>query len=384
MKNDNFYMLAKTMFGLEEILANELKDLGAQNVKIQNRAVSFKGDTGFMYKANLNLRTCLRVLKPIATFQAHNEKELYNNILKIDWEKYLDLKNTFATDATTNSEVFTHSKYASLLVKDGIADFFRKKYDERPNVDPKNPDITINLHIAKHTCTVSIDSSGESLHKRGYKSNTIIAPMNEVLAAGLILLSGWDKKSNFHDPMCGSGTILIEAALIAYNIPANIFREKFGFETWKDFDLELFEKIKDVSLDKEKDFQASITGGDNFQKAVRITRENIENALMFDSIKVKNEDFFDTKVFENSFVIFNPPYGERIELGINEFYEKVGDSLKNNYKNCTVWLISSDLENLKMIGLKPSKKIEVMNGNLRCSFREFKIYEGSKKQKLIK
>jgi|TARA_B110001450_G_C17624567_1_gene482618 putative N6-adenine-specific DNA methylase len=384
MKNDNFYMLAKTMFGLEEILANELKDLGAQNVKIQNRAVSFKGDTGFMYKANLNLRTCLRVLKPIATFQAHNEKELYNNILKIDWEKYLDLKNTFATDATTNSEVFTHSKYASLLVKDGIADFFRKKYDERPNVDPKNPDITINLHIAKHTCTVSIDSSGESLHKRGYKSNTIIAPMNEVLAAGLILLSGWDKKSNFHDPMCGSGTILIEAALIAYNIPANIFREKFGFETWKDFDLELFEKIKDVSLDKEKDFQSSITGGDNFQKAVRITRENIENALMFDSIKVKNEDFFDTKVFENSFVIFNPPYGERIELGINEFYEKVGDSLKNNYKNCTVWLISSDLENLKMIGLKPSKKIEVMNGNLRCSFREFKIYEGSKKQKLIK
>ena len=377
-------MLAKTMYGLEEILAEELKDLGAQNVKIQNRAVSFKGDTGFMYKANLNLRTCLRVLKPIATFQAHNEKELYNNILKIDWEKYLDLKNTFATDATTNSEVFTHSKYASLLVKDGIADFFRKKYDERPNVDPKDPDITINLHIAKHTCTVSIDSSGESLHKRGYKSNTIIAPMNEVLAAGLILLSGWDQKSNFHDPMCGSGTILIEAALIAYNIPANIFREKFGFETWKDFDLELFEKIKDVSLDKEKDFQSSITGGDNFQKAVRITRENIENALMFDNIKVKNEDFFDTKVFENSFVIFNPPYGERIELGINEFYEKVGDSLKNNYKNCTVWLISSDLENLKMIGLKPSKKIELMNGNLKCSFREFKIYEGSKKQKLIK
>jgi len=377
-------MLAKTMYGLEEILADELRDLGAQNVKTQNRAVSFKGDTGFMYKANLNLRTCLRVLKPIATFQAHNEKELYNNILKIDWEEYLDLKNTFATDATTNSEVFTHSKYASLLVKDGIADFFRKKYDERPNVDPKNPDLTINLHIAKHTCTVSIDSSGESLHKRGYKSNTIIAPINEVLAAGLILLSGWDKKSNFHDPMCGSGTILIEAALIAYNIPANIFRKKFGFETWKDFDLELFEKIKDVSLDKEKDFQASITGGDNFQKAVRITRENIENALMFDNIKVKNEDFFDTTVFENSFVIFNPPYGERIELGINEFYEKVGDSLKNNYKDCTVWLISSDLENLKMIGLKPSKKIELMNGNLKCSFRQFKIYEGSKKQKIKK
>jgi len=381
MKNDNFYMLAKTMYGLEEILANELKQLGAQNVKIQNRAVSFKGDTGFMYKANLNLRTCLRILKPIATFQAHNEKELYNKILEINWEKYLNLDNTFATHATTHSEVFTHSKYSSLLVKDGIADFFRKKYSKRPDVDPKNADVTINLHINKHTCTVSLDSSGESLHKRGYKSDTIIAPMNEVLAAGLILLSGWNQMDSFHDPMCGSGTILIEAALIAYNIPANIFRERFGFEGWKDFDLDLFEKIKDVSLDKEKDYKGKITGGDNFQKAIRITRKNIENALMFDNIKIKNEDFFETQITENTFVIFNPPYGERIELGINEFYEKTGDSLKNNYKDCTVWIISSDIENLKMIGLKPSKKIELMNGNLKCSFREFKIYEGSKKKK---
>ena len=381
MKEKNFYMLAKTMYGLEEILADELKNLGAQNIKIQNRAVSFKGDTGFMYKANLNLRTCLRILKPIQTFQAHNEKELYKNILKIDWEKYLTTESTFATHATTNSEVFNHSKYASLLVKDGIADYFRNKYDKRPNVDAENPDLTINLHINKHTCTVSLDSSGESLHKRGYKLDTIIAPMNEVLASGLILLSGWNKKDNFHDPMCGSGTLLIEAAMIAYNIPANIFRNKFGFESWKDFDSELFEKIKDVSLDKEVDFKGTITGGDNFQKAIRISRKNIENALMFENIKVKNEDFFETSIKENSFVIFNPPYGERIELGINEFYEKVGDSLKNNYKNCTVWIISSDLENMKMIGLKPTKKINLMNANLKCSFREFKIYVGSKKSK---
>ena len=381
MKEKNFYMLAKTMYGLEEILADELKNLGAQNIKIQNRAVSFKGDTGFMYKANLNLRTCLRILKPIQTFQAHNEKELYKNILKIDWEKYLTTESTFATHATTNSEVFNHSKYASLLVKDGIADYFRNKYDKRPNVDPENPDLTINLHINKHTCTVSLDSSGESLHKRGYKLDTIIAPMNEVLASGLILLSGWNKEDNFHDPMCGSGTLLIEAAMIAYNIPANIFRNKFGFESWKDFDSELFEKIKDVSLNKEVDFKGTITGGDNFQKAIRISRKNIENALMFENIKVKNEDFFETSIKENSFVIFNPPYGERIELGINEFYEKVGDSLKNNYKNCTVWIISSDLENMKMIGLKPTKKINLMNANLKCSFREFKIYVGSKKSK---
>jgi len=384
MKEKNFYMLAKTMYGLEEVLANELKNLGAQNIKIQNRAVSFKGDTGFMYKANLNLRTCLRILKPIQTFQAHNEQELYKNIVKINWEKYLGLKNTFATHATTNSEAFNHSKYASLLVKDGIADYFRNKYEKRPNVDPEDPDISINLHINKHTCTVSLDSSGESLHKRGYKLDTIIAPMNEVLASGLILLSGWNKKDNFHDPMCGSGTLLIEAAMIAYNIPANIFRNKFGFENWKDFDVELFEKIKDVSLNKEVDFNGTITGGDNFQKAIRTTRKNIENALMFENIKVKNEDFFETSIQENSFVIFNPPYGERIELGINEFYEKVGDSLKNNYKNCTVWIISSDLENLKMIGLKPTQKINVMNGNLKCSFREFKIYEGSKKSKYKK
>ena len=381
MKEKNFYMLAKTMYGLEEILADELKNLGAQNIKIQNRAVSFKGDTGFMYKANLNLRTCLRILKPIQTFQAHNEKELYKNILKIDWEKYLTTESTFATHATTNSEVFNHSKYASLLVKDGIADYFRNKYDKRPNVDLENPDLTINLHINKHTCTVSLDSSGESLHKRGYKLDTIIAPMNEVLASGLILLSGWNKQDNFHDPMCGSGTLLIEAAMIAYNIPANIFRNKFGFESWKDFDSELFEKIKDVSLNKEVDFKGTITGGDNFQKAIRISRKNIENALMFENIKVKNEDFFETSIKENSFVIFNPPYGERIELGINEFYEKVGDSLKNNYKNCTVWIISSDLENMKMIGLKPTKKINLMNANLKCSFREFKIYVGSKKSK---
>ena len=208
-------------------------------------------------------------------------KELYKNILKIDWEKYLANESTFATHATTNSEVFNHSKYASLLVKDGIADYFRNKYDKRPNVDPENPDLTINLHINKHTCTVSLDSSGESLHKRGYKLDTIIAPMNEVLASGLILLSGWNKKDNFHDPMCGSGTLLIEAAMIAYNIPANIFRNKFGFESWKDFDSELFEKIKDVSLDKEVDFKGTITGGDNFKKAIRISRKNIENEMMF-------------------------------------------------------------------------------------------------------
>ncbi|KRO68935.1 MAG: DNA methylase, partial [Cryomorphaceae bacterium BACL11 MAG-121128-bin16] len=375
MKNDNFYMLAKTMFGLEEVLAEELRKLGAQNIKPMNRAVSFKGDKGFMYKANLNLRTALRILKPIAHFQAHDEKELYKKLCEIDWTAIFDLNATFATHATTHSEIFTHSKYASLVMKDAIADTFRNKFDKRPNVDPEMPDVSINLHIAKHTCTVSLDSSGDSLHKRGYKSDAVTAPMNEVLAAGLILLSDWNKISNFHDPMCGSGTILIEAALIAYNIPSNIFRERFGFEGWKDFDPKLWETIKEASLDKETNYYGKITGSDNFQKAVRISRTNIDNALMHDNIKVTNSDFFETEITPGTFVMFNPPYGERIDLGVNDFYEKVGTTLKHNYQGCTIWLISSDIENMKLIGLKPNQKIKVMNGELECSFRKFEVYE---------
>jgi len=384
MKDDNFYMLAKTMFGLEEILADELRKLGAQHVKPMNRAVSFKGDKGFMYKANLNLRTALRILKPIAHFQAHDKKELYKKLCEIDWTEVFDLDSTFATNATTHSEVFTHSKYASLVMKDAIADTFRKKFKKRPNVDPEMPDISINLHIAKHTCTVSLDSSGESLHKRGYKSDAVVAPMNEVLAAGLILLSGWNKVSNFHDPMCGSGTLLIEAALIAYNIPANILRERFEFEGWKDFDEELFEKIKETSLEKETHYYGQITGSDNFQKAVRISRENIKNALFYENIKITKSDFFETEIAPGTFVIFNPPYGERIDLGINDFYEKIGTTLKHKYQGCSIWLISSDIENMKFIGLRPSKKIKVLNGKLECSFRKFEVYEGSKKAKKAK
>ena len=379
MKNDNFYMLAKTIFGLEEILAEELRKLGAQDVKPMNRAVSFKGDTGFMYKANLNLRTALRILKPIDHFQAHDEKELYHKLCEIDWTEIFNLDSTFATNATTHSEVFTHSKYASLVMKDAIVDTFRKKFDKRPNVDPEMPDVSINLHIAKHTCTISLDSSGDSLYKRGYKSNAVTAPINEVLAAGLILLSDWNRISDFHDPMCGSGTLLIEAALIAYNIPVNIFRDRFGFEGWHDFDKKLWEKIKEVSLDKETQYCGKITGSDNFQKAVRISRKNIENALLSDNIKVKTEDFFNNTIEAGTFVLFNPPYGERIPIEVYEFYEKVGNTLKHNYKGCSVWLISSDIENMKFIGLRPSRKIKVMNGKLECSFRKFEVYEGSKK-----
>ncbi len=380
MKEENYSMVATTMMGLEDILAEELRLLGAQHINVLNRAVEFVGDVGFMYKANLNLRTAIRILKPIFSFKARNEKELYRKIYEYDWEQHFDVDGTFAIQSSGFSEVFSHSKYTALKTKDAIADSFRDKHGKRPNVDVEAPDVQINVHVRDNSFVISLDSSGYSLHKRGYKVASVDAPINEVLAAALILLSDWNQISNFYDPMCGSATILIEAALIANNIPANIFRKRFGFSGWKDFDPELWNKIRDISLEKEKEYYGIISGADNFQKSLRAGRSNINNALMRDDIEIKMQDFFDTKVVPGTHVVFNPPYGERMSIGINEFYQKIGDTLKHNYQGCTVWLISSDIENLKMIGLKPSRKIKVFNGKLECRFVRFDIYEGSKKE----
>ena len=380
MKEENYSMVATTMMGLEDILAEELRLLGAQHINVLNRAVEFVGDVGFMYKANLNLRTAIRILKPIFSFKARNEKELYRKIYEYDWEQHFGVDGTFAIQSAGLSEVFSHSKYTALKTKDAIADSFRDKHGKRPNVDVEAPDVQINVHVRDNSFVISLDSSGYSLHKRGYKVASVDAPINEVLAAALILLSDWNQISNFYDPMCGSGTILVEAALIANNIPANIFRKRFGFVGWKDFDEELWNNIRDISLEKEKEYYGIISGADNFQKSLRAARANINNALMRDDIKIKMNDFFETKVAPGTHVVFNPPYGERMEIGINEFYQKIGDTLKHNYQGCTVWLISSDIENLKMIGLKPSRKIKIFNGKLECRFVRFDIYEGSKKQ----
>ncbi|MGY8950399.1 MAG: THUMP domain-containing class I SAM-dependent RNA methyltransferase [Flavobacteriales bacterium] len=380
MKEENYSMVATTMMGLEDILAEELRLLGAQHINVLNRAVEFVGDVGFMYKANLNLRTAIRILKPIFSFKARNEKELYRKIYEYDWEQHFDVDGTFAIQSSGFSEVFSHSKYTALKTKDAIADSFRDKHGKRPNVDVEAPDVQINVHVRDNSFVISLDSSGYSLHKRGYKVASVDAPINEVLAAALILLSDWNQISNFYDPMCGSATILVEAALIANNIPANIFRKRFGFSGWKDFDPELWNKIRDISLEKEKEYYGIISGADNFQKSLRAGRANINNALMRDDIEIKMQDFFDTKVAPGTHVVFNPPYGERMSIGINEFYQKIGDTLKHNYQGCTVWLISSDIENLKMIGLKPSRKIKVFNGKLECRFVRFDIYEGSKKE----
>ncbi len=382
--NENFKMLAKTLFGFEELLAKELRALGATNVQIGVRNVSFVGDNGFMYKANMALRTAVRVLKPIKSFNVTSEDDLYRQLQYIKWDEYLSIDGTFAIDAVANSDNFTHSHYLALKSKDAIADYFRKKYDKRPNVDVKHPDLQVNIHIQKEYCTVSLDSSGDSLHKRGYRSATNIAPINEVLAAGLVLHSGYDGTQNFIDPMCGSGTILIEAAMIANNIPANINRREFGFEKWNDFDEDLFDVIRNSLLKKVKESDSVLIGYDKAPSAVRKAIENIKNAHLEDFIKVSQENFFTTEkeVEGKTIVLFNPPYGERLEIDVPIFYKEIGNTLKRGYPNTNAWLITSDFSGgLKSVGLRTSRKIKLYNGKLECRLVKYEMYEGSKKAK---
>ncbi|WP_121069050.1 THUMP domain-containing class I SAM-dependent RNA methyltransferase [Maribacter vaceletii] len=381
--NNNFKMLAKTLFGFEEILAKELKDLGALNVVEGTRSVSFEGDTGFMYKANLCLRTAIKIIKPIHSFSVRNENELYRKIYAMDWEQFLTVDTSFAIDTTIKSDNFTHSLYVSQKVKDAIVDKFRDTDGERPDVDVKFPDIRINIHIHDEQCNVSLDSSGRSLHHRGYRTATNIAPINEVLAAGLLLLSGWKGQSDFLDPMCGSGTMCTEAAMIACNIPANINRKEFAFEKWEDFDEELFDKIVDVSLNKTRDFNYKIVGYDKAPSAVRKAQDNVENANLSEYITIERKNFFDTEKFtENQLhMVFNPPYGERLDIDMQDFYASIGDTLKQKYPGTDAWFITSNLQALKFVGLRPSRKIKVFNSHLESKLVKYVMYSGSKKAK---
>ena len=382
---ENFNMVAKTLFGFEDLLANELTQLGAQHVKTGVRSVSFSGDKGFMYKANLGLRTAIKILKPIHTFTVNNEQDLYNNLYKMDWQQYVKPTGTIAVDATIHSELFTNSLYIAQKTKDAIVDKFRDTSGERPNVDLKFPDLKINVHVDRHQCTISLDSSGDSLHKRGYKLATNIAPINEVLAAGLIMLSGWDGQTDFMDPMCGSGTMLIEAAMIACNIPPNLMRKEFAFERWQDWDVDLFEKIEASLLSKTRDFHHKITGYDKAPSAVTKAIENIKNAQLDDFIEVKHEDFFKTQKGgdEKLHMVFNPPYGERLNIDMQEFYKNIGDTLKQSYPNTDAWFITSNLDALKHVGLRPSRKIHLFNAKLEARFVKYVMYEGSKKGKYM-
>ncbi len=379
-----FKMIAKTIFGLEEVLIEELKKLGAKDIEQHNRAVSFMGDKGFMYKANICLRTALRILIPVHTFTIQDEKSLYDVIRSVNWEDYMNVTDTLAIDTVLNSNLFTHSQYISQKAKDAIVDQFRDKYQDRPSVDLDNPTIRIHLHIFQNTCTVALDSSGDSLHKRGYRDKTNLAPINEVLAAGMILLTGWDKRTNFIDPMCGSGTLLIEAALIANSIPPGYYREHFGFENWEKFlpyEQDLFDTIFDAAISKITDHGPKIAGCDISKNVAKKAKENIKLAKVDDVVNIQSCAMQEFEVPPGrGIVVMNPPYGERmVKDNIDELYKSIGDTFKQKFSGYDCWVISSNLEGFKKIGLRPSRKITLFNGQLECKFMKFEMYQGTKK-----
>ena len=376
-------LLAKTLHGFEETLAEELRQLGATKIEERKRAVAFEGDLKLMYRANLELRTAIRILMPIANFKARNEDEFYDKIKEINWDQYMTVKQTLAVDAVTASKTFNHSKYIALKTKDAIVDQFREKYKKRPNVRVYNPHLGVYIYIHDEHVNVSIDSTGESLHKRGYRVASVDAPINEVLGAGMILLSGWDKKGLLMDPMCGSGTLLIEAAMYANNIPPNQLRTHFAFMNWKEYDEEMWTKVKQQAKDHIVEHTDPIMGWDKNLGCVRKTEQNIEAAGLTGKIEVKRKRFERLEPPEGpGMLIMNPPYDERLEEdNIEEFYQLIGDTLKKKYSGYNAWLISSNMEAIKSIGLRTSRKITLFNGKLECQFVKYEMYQGSKKQK---
>ncbi len=379
----NFQMLAKTFSGLEEVLAAELTRIGANRVRIVKRGVMFFGDKKLLYKANYLCRSALRILKPIASFKAINETELYNEVGKIDWQEYLGLKNTFSIDGITSYSNITHSKYLALKTKDAIVDQFRNKFGKRPNVNKENPDVAINVRIFKNEATISLDSSGESLHKRGYRVATGPAPMNEVLAAGLILISGWKGNSNFIDPMCGSGTIPIEAALFACNIPAGYYRDDYSFKKWNDYDPELWAQVVNEAKENIRNIDFQIIGSDWSGRILQTAKENVISAGLEETITLRTNFIADTDPPKPpGFLVTNPPYGERIKTDdIISLYKGIGDALKKEFAGYAAWIISSNREALKFVGLRPSRNVRVFNGQLECRFSKFEMYAGTKNKK---
>ncbi len=380
-----FEMIAKTFRGLEEVLAAELVEIGANNVQLQRRAVSFTGDKALMYKANLCCRTASRILMPLLSFDASNPDEVYEQVKTINWSDYLDVDSTFAIDSTVFSEVFRHSKFVSYRVKDAIADWFTERYDRRPSVRLDGPQLMINIHIAERKCTLSLDSSGESLHKRGYRVAQNEAPINEALAAGMLLLADWKGQSDFVDPMCGSGTLLIEAALIALNIPPGIYKPSFAFEKWNDFDEELFDTLyNDDSY--ERPFNFKIYGSDNSPKAIKIAEQNIKSAGLGKYIELQVMPVQKLEApAENCMIVTNPPYGERITSNdIYGLYGSLGSAFKHKFPGSTAWVISSHEECLDKIGLKPTERIRLLNGSLDCWYCRYDIFSGKRNEFVAK
>ena len=372
-----FEMIAKTFMGLEPVLANELTQLGAKNVQVGRRMVSFTGDKEMMYRANFQLHTAIRILKPIKHFKALSADDVYEGVKAVDWTEYLALDKTFAVDSVVFSEEFRHSKFVAYKVKDAIVDQFREKTGNRPNISVSNPDMRLHIHIAEDQCTQCLDSSGESLHRRGYRQESVEAPLNEVLAAGMILMSGWRGETDFIDPMCGSGTLLIEAALIARNMAPGLFRKEFAFEKWPDFDRDLFDEIYNDDS-QEREFEHHIYGYDIDMKAVNTARLNAKAAGLTQDITIEQQDFKDfTQPQEKAIIITNPPYGERITTpNLLATYKMIGEKLKHEFQGNEAWVLSYREECFDQIGLRPSIKIPVFNGSLECEFRKYQMFEG--------
>lgn len=369
------------MSGLEDVLAEELISLGANNLEIGKRMVSFEGNLALMYKANIHCRTALRILRPVYQFKAKTTDEIYKKVIAMNWYEHLTEDSTFAIDTVVFSDYFNHSKFVAYRVKDAIVDYFTKKTEKRPSVDIENPDLLINFHIAHDTCTLSFDSSGDSLHKRGYRVAQTQAPLNEVLAAGMILKTGWRGGSDFIDPMCGSGTLLIEAAMIAMNIPPGIYRKGFGFEKWKNFDAELFDAIYNDDSE-EREFKYKIYGSDISKEAIDIAEKNIKSANLqkFIELKVKPFEEYEEAPAPEGILITNPPYGERIKPeDLSGLYTKIGERLKHVFMGYSAWILSYKKECFDKIGLKPSKKYPLINGSLPCEYRGYEIFAGKRK-----
>ena len=372
-----FELIAKTFMGLEPVLAKELAQLGASDVQVGRRMVSFMGDKELMYRANFQLHTAIRILKPIKHFKALSADDVYDGVKDIDWSEYIGLEKTFAVDSVVFSEEFRHSKFVAYKVKDAIVDQFRERTGKRPNISISNPDIRLHIHIAEDKCTLCLDSSGESLHRRGYRQESVEAPLNEVLAAGMILMTGWQGDCDFIDPMCGSGTLLIEAALIAHNMAPGLFRKEYAFEKWPDFDADLFDKIYNDDS-QEREFHHHIYGYDIDIKAVNTARLNAKAAGLTSDITVEEQDFKDfVKPREKSIIVCNPPYGERISTpDLLGTYKMIGERLKHQFTGNDAWILSYREECFEQIGLKPSIKIPLYNGSLECEFRKYQMFDG--------
>ena len=373
-------LIVKTFHGLEEVLATEMRNLGLEDVQPVKRAVVAHTDLQGLYKANLHLRTALRVLVPIQRFTAPDEDQLYRILNRFPWEKWLRLDQTFAIDSTVSSPIFRHSKYVALRAKDALVDRFRNQTGKRPSVDTQFPDLRINLHVSNTDFTLSFDSSGESLHRRGYRAPGHRAPLNEVLAAGMLLIAGWDCKTPLVDPMCGSGTIVLEAGLMAANRAPGIQRKRYGFMTWKDFDETLWKKLYTQAIVRESPSEVPIVGGDISGRALDMAKDAAHRAKLPVNFTWMNRQFNQhPPQTDPGLIVMNPPYGERLDrVDVENLYQGIGDQLKQQYAGFAAWILSSNRDALKRVGLRPSAKKVLFNGPLECRFQKYDLFRGKK------